>query len=77
MKETLAQKRARYAAELKCRGSLITGKDLTPAQAGFRMGVLNEAQTQATIYKYNKAIKAGKTPAQARKIAKQKKQKNG
>lgn len=53
-REKLQAKRARYARELKNRKK-DNGKELTPVQAGFRMGVLKEAKQQADIYKYKKA----------------------
>lgn len=47
--ENPAERASRYAKELK-EGKDSKGKELTPAQAGVRMGVLKERQTQARIY---------------------------
>jgi hypothetical protein len=47
--ENLSQRSRRYANELKYRRK-TTGEPLTAAQAGFRMGVLNERKISAKIY---------------------------
>lgn len=48
--ENSAERANRYAKELKQKSKLSTGEVLTPAQAGFRMGVLAERKTNAKIY---------------------------
>ena len=62
--ENPAERAKRYAKELK-EGKDSKGNKLTPAQAGLRMGVLKERQTQARIYnkqhgKQNKPKKKNK-----------------
>lgn len=44
-----AERAKRYAREL-ANGTKHDGTPLTEAEAGFRMGVLNERKTQAKIY---------------------------
>lgn len=48
--ETPGERGNRYAKELKQGTKLSTGEVLTPAQAGYRMGVLAERKTNANIY---------------------------
>lgn len=43
-----------YARDLKTGKNRRTGQPLTAAQAGFRMGVLNERNLQAKIYNKKK-----------------------
>ena len=52
-----AERSKRYARELKS-GRKHDGTPLTEAQAGFRMGVLNERKTQAKIYNRTHGIKS-------------------
>ncbi len=44
-----SERAKRYARELK-KGCKSNGEKLTSAEAGFRMGVLNERSTQAKIF---------------------------
>lgn len=52
--ENPAKRSNRYANELKSRRNSFTGSPLSPLQAGFRMGVLNERKWSNDIYKYKK-----------------------
>ena len=66
-------KRARsYADERKARvhqhGSK-EGKELTDYEAGIRSGYLQAQSDHAGIYKYKKALAAGKTRREAREIS--------
>lgn len=51
-----AERSKRYARELKS-GRKSDGMPLTEAEAGFRMGVLNERKTQAKIYNREHGLK--------------------
>lgn len=61
-----AERSKRYARELKNGRNMISGEPLTAAQAGFRIGVLNERKLQAKIYrkkhsgKKKQGVKKGK-----------------
>ena len=52
--ETPAKRSRRYAKELKAKRNSFTGRPLKAAQAGFRMGVLNEREWSKNIYKYKR-----------------------
>lgn len=51
-----AERSKKYARELKS-GRKQDGTPLTGAEAGFRMGVLNERKTQAKIYNREHGLK--------------------
>lgn len=52
-----AERSKRYARELS-KGVKADGTPLTEAEAGFRMGVLNERETQAKIYNKQNGLKS-------------------
>ena len=52
-----AERSKRYARELK-NGRKQDGTPLTEAEAGFRMGVLNERKTQAKIFNREHGLKS-------------------
>lgn len=52
--ENPAKRSRRYAKELKAKRNSFTGRPLKAAQAGFRMGVLNEREWSKNIYKYKR-----------------------
>lgn len=51
-----AERSKRYAQELS-NGKKLNGSSLTGAEAGFRMGVLNERKMQAKIYNREHGLK--------------------
>lgn len=51
-----AERSRRYSRELKS-GKKHDGTSLSAAEAGFRMGVLNERKTQAKIYNRKHGLK--------------------
>ena len=55
--ENPAKRSRRYAKELKAKRNSFTGRPLKAAQAGFRMGVLNEREWSKNIYKYKRKKK--------------------
>lgn len=63
--ENSAERGDRYARELKQRSKLRTGEVLTPTQAAFRMGVLNERKVNAKIYNKKNGL-----PGKAKKRSK-------
>lgn len=52
-----SERAKRYSREL-LRGSKVDGTPLTEAEAGFRMGVLNERKLQAKIYNKQHGLKS-------------------
>lgn len=52
-----SERAKRYSRELS-RGSKVDGTPLTEAEAGFRMGVLNERKLQAKIYNKHHGLKS-------------------
>lgn len=50
--ENPAKRSRRYAKELKAKRNSFTGRPLKAAQAGFRMGVLNERKWSSSIHSY-------------------------
>lgn len=52
-----SERAKRYSREL-ANGKKHNGEPLTAAEAGFRMGVLNERKTQAKIYCRENGIKS-------------------
>ena len=52
-----AERSKRYAREL-AKGKKYTGEPLTEAEAGFRMGVLNERKMQSKIYNKQNGVKS-------------------
>lgn len=50
--ENPAKRSRRYAKELKAKRNSFTGRPLKAAQAGFRMGVLNERKWSNSIHSY-------------------------
>ena len=52
-----SERAKRYSREL-ANGKKQNGEPLTAAEAGFRMGVLNERKTQAKIYCRENGIKS-------------------
>ena len=59
-----AERAKRYASELKS-GKKKSGKRLTAAEAGLRMGVLKERATQAKIWKKKQAKRRAQAKARA------------
>ena len=56
-RETSAQRANRFCKELKQKKHLVgvkKGKRLKAAEAGFRLGVINQRIRQAKAYKYGK-----------------------
>lgn len=52
-----SERAKRYSREL-ANGKKQNGENLTAAEAGFRMGVLDERKTQAKIYCHENGIKS-------------------
>lgn len=50
--ENPAKRSRHYANELKAKRNSFTGRPLKAAQAGFRMGVLNERKWSSSIHSY-------------------------
>ncbi|MDR0831600.1 MAG: hypothetical protein LBM99_01735 [Bacillales bacterium] len=48
---SMQEKGVQYARDLKEGVNGLTGEKLTPAQAGYRMGVLNERSSSAWVFK--------------------------
>ena len=59
-----AERAKRYASELKS-GKKKSGKRLTAAEAGLRMGVLKERATQAKIWKKKQAKRRAQAKTRA------------
>ena len=59
-----AERAKRYAEELK-KGKKKSGKRLTAAEAGLRMGVLKERSTQAKIWKKKQAKRRAQAKARS------------